>query len=162
MATSMTAVSRMQERVFAYLTDPATHPLVRRIDKHAAQRAVRILSQGQSVVADSVFAATMERAAIRGAARKLSIGFVGLFLVTELATRLNRVGHQEANASDPTPEIAGLHEKYNIGAVDWGIIDAFGTPPADFKAMQNPGRSFWGGSGPIAQNSNVAIPEISQ
>ncbi|HEY3033001.1 MAG TPA: hypothetical protein VGJ68_22885 [Bradyrhizobium sp.] len=82
----------MQERVFACLTDPATHPLVRRIDKHAAQRAVRILSQGQSVVADSVFAGTMERAAIRGAGRKLSIGFVGLFLVAELATRLNRVG----------------------------------------------------------------------
>jgi hypothetical protein len=26
----------VQERVFAYLTDPATHPLVRRIDTHAA------------------------------------------------------------------------------------------------------------------------------
>ncbi|HTE98325.1 MAG TPA: DNA-binding protein, partial [Bradyrhizobium sp.] len=26
----------MQERVFAFLTDPATHPLVHRIDTHAA------------------------------------------------------------------------------------------------------------------------------
>jgi hypothetical protein len=51
----MTADSRMQERVL-YLTDPATHPLVRRIDTHAAQRVVRILSQGRSVVADAVFA----------------------------------------------------------------------------------------------------------
>src|SRR6058998_3750153 len=36
MATSMTADSRMQERVFAYLTDPAAHPLIHRIDTHAA------------------------------------------------------------------------------------------------------------------------------
>src|ERR1700726_2743187 len=28
--------SRMQERVFAFLTDPATHPQVHRIDTHAA------------------------------------------------------------------------------------------------------------------------------
>jgi len=51
---------------------------------------------------------TMQRAAICDAARKLSIGFVGLFLVTDLATRLNRVGRREADASDATPEIAGL------------------------------------------------------
>src|SRR6266404_5908191 len=36
MATSMTADSPMQERVFAYLTDPATHPRAQRIDTHAA------------------------------------------------------------------------------------------------------------------------------
>src|SRR5437899_13101238 len=36
MATSMTVDSRMQERVFAYLTDPAAHPLIHRIDTHAA------------------------------------------------------------------------------------------------------------------------------
>ena len=32
----MTVDSRMQERVFAYLTDPAAHPLIHRIDTHAA------------------------------------------------------------------------------------------------------------------------------
>src|SRR6266700_2467742 len=36
MATSMTADSPMQERVFAFLTDPATHPGVQRIATHAA------------------------------------------------------------------------------------------------------------------------------
>jgi hypothetical protein len=33
---------------------------------------------------------------------------------------------------------------------------------ADFEAMPNPDRSLWDGSKPIAQNSDVAIPEISQ
>ena len=79
---------------------------------------------------------TMQRAAICDAARKLSIGFVGLFLVTDLATRLNRVGHREADASDATPEIAGLQEKYNTGAVDWSVVDASGTPGQTLKQCQ--------------------------
>jgi aminoglycoside phosphotransferase family enzyme len=36
MTTSVTADSHMQESVFAFLTDPATHPNVDRIDTHAA------------------------------------------------------------------------------------------------------------------------------
>src|SRR4030088_3469555 len=36
MTNSTVPYSRMQERVFAFLTDPATHPLVDRIDTHAA------------------------------------------------------------------------------------------------------------------------------
>ena len=44
----MTADSRVQERVFAFLSDPATHPRVHRIDTHAAavflegERALKI------------------------------------------------------------------------------------------------------------------------
>ena len=36
MTTSTVPYSHMQERVFAFLTDPAAHPLVHRIDTHAA------------------------------------------------------------------------------------------------------------------------------
>jgi hypothetical protein len=54
--------------------------------------------------------------------------FVGLFLEADLATRLSRVGRRAGDASDATPEIAGLQEKYEIGAVDWTVIDASGTP----------------------------------
>jgi len=40
---------------------------------------------------------------------------------------LSRVGRRKRDASDATSEIAGLQEKYNIGAVDWAVIDASGT-----------------------------------
>ncbi len=100
------------------------------------RRAVRALSQGHSVVADAVFAHEAERAAIRDAARKLNVRFAGLFLVADLATRLSRVGHREKDASDATPEIAGLQEKYNIGAVDWAIIDASGKPEQTLEQCQ--------------------------
>jgi hypothetical protein len=29
--------------------------------------------------------------------------------------------------ADATPEMAGLQKKYNIGPVDWAVIDASGT-----------------------------------
>jgi aminoglycoside phosphotransferase family enzyme/predicted kinase len=92
------------------------------------QRAILVLSQGHSVVVDAVFARETERRAICDAARRLNVRFVGLFLVTDLATRLSRIGHRKHDASDATPEIAGLQEKYNTGAVDWAVIDASGTP----------------------------------
>jgi predicted kinase len=100
------------------------------------QRAGRVLSQGCSAVVDAVFADASERAAIGDAARKLNVGFAGLFLVADRATRLNRVGHRQHDASDATPEIAGLQEDYDIGAIDWTIIDAMGTPEQTLKNCQ--------------------------
>jgi predicted kinase len=78
-------------------------------------------------VVDAVFAHEAERNAVRDAARKLNVRFAGLFLVTDLATRQSRVGRREKDASDATPDIAGLQENYNIGTVDWAAIDASGT-----------------------------------
>ena len=60
--------------------------------RHSSYNAPRvILFQGHSVVVDAVFAREAERAAIREAARKLNIRFVGFFLQTDLATRQSRV-----------------------------------------------------------------------
>jgi len=101
------------------------------------QRAVRVLVQGHSVMVDAVFAREAERNAIRDAARKLKIRFVGLFLVTDLATRLSRVDRRERDASDATPAIAGLQENYDVGAVDWAIIDASGTPEQSLKQCES-------------------------
>src|SRR5882672_8965737 len=111
------------------------------------QRAVRTLSQGHSVVVDAVFAHEIERAAISAAARDLNIRFVGLFLVTDLATRLDRIGSRKGDASDATAEIAGLQEKYDTGAVDWTIIDASGTSEQTLlrcKSRISQGGQAWG------------------
>jgi len=100
------------------------------------QRASRILSQGHSVVVDAVFASETDRVAIQDAARKLNIRFVGVFLVTDLATRLNRVGRRELDASDATPEIVEIQDKYDTGPIDWTIIDASGTPGQTLEQCQ--------------------------
>jgi uncharacterized protein len=110
--------------------------ITKQIYEILVQRARRILLQGHSVVVDAVFADELERDAIHDAARKLNIRFAGFFLVTDLATRLSRVGSRERDASDATPKIAGLQEKYDIGEVDWVIIDASGTPGQTLKQCQ--------------------------
>jgi predicted kinase len=110
--------------------------ITKQIYEILVQRAQRILLQGHSVVVDAVFADELERDAIHDAARKLNIRFAGFFLVTDLATRLSRVGSRERDASDATPKIAGLQEKYDIGEVDWVIIDASGTPGETLQQCQ--------------------------
>jgi hypothetical protein len=97
------------------------------------QRADRILAQGHSVVVDAVFARQAERGAIQSAARKLKLRFAGLFLTADLATRISRVGRRQRDASDATPEIAELQEKYDLGTLDWAVIDASGTPEQTLK-----------------------------
>ena len=85
---------------------------------------------------DAVFADQTERTAIRDDARKLGVRFVGLYLQTDLATRQRRVGARRRDASDATPEIAALQEKYDIGAVDWTFVDASGTPEQTLRLCQ--------------------------
>jgi aminoglycoside phosphotransferase family enzyme/predicted kinase len=92
------------------------------------QRASRILTQGHAVVVDAVLARETERAAIADVARQLKSRFVGFFLQTDLATRQNRIGHRQHDASDATAEIAGLQEKFDLGAIDWTVVDASGAP----------------------------------
>ncbi|MGA7809830.1 AAA family ATPase [Bradyrhizobium sp.] len=95
-----------------------------------ARRASQVLAQGHSVIVDAVFAREAERAAIRDAARRADTGFVGLFLVADLATRQSRVERRKADASDATPEIAELQETYDAGTIDWEVVSAAGTPEA--------------------------------
>jgi uncharacterized protein len=104
------------------------------------QRALRILSQGHSVVVDAVFAHEAERAAIRDAARKLNISFVGLFLEADLATRQSRVGRRERDASDATPEICRASGEIQYRCDRLGSHRCFGNARAGAKAMSSPYR----------------------
>lgn len=102
----------------------------RRVYDLLTERAVRVLAQGFSVVVDAVFAREDERASVGSLARQMKIAFSGLFLVADLAVRQARIGARQADASDATPKIAELQEQYDIGPLNWAIIDASGTTEA--------------------------------
>ena len=93
-----------------------------------SERAEQILSQGHSVILDAVFATPAERLAVADIARKLNLPFKSLFLVSDLATRMDRVGHRIGDASDATADLVKNQEIYDLGALDWHVINASGTP----------------------------------
>ena len=101
-----------------------------------AQRAARVVTQGHSTIADAVFARENERAALRNIARQSGVRFVGLFLTADLKIRQSRISQRPADASDATAEVARLQEQYDIGNVDWAIIDASGTPEETLRACK--------------------------
>jgi hypothetical protein len=104
-----------------------------KVYQRLAEQAVRILGQGYSVIVDAVFAHEAERTEIRNAARDANSRFTGLFLTADLETRLKRTGQRLNDASDATPEIALRQEAYDLGTVDWAIIDASGAPEQTFR-----------------------------
>ncbi|MBB1091809.1 AAA family ATPase [Rhodopseudomonas palustris] len=96
--------------------------------RNLGERAGHILKQGHSVIVDAVFSKGEERQAIEAIAAQTRSAFAGLFLVADLKTRLDRVGHRVGDASDATPEIVRQQQDYEQGEIGWAAIDASGGP----------------------------------
>jgi predicted kinase len=56
------------------------------------------------------------------------VRFHGLFLTANLDTRKARVASRERDASDADTEIAQIQERYDLGLLDWAVIEASGAP----------------------------------
>jgi uncharacterized protein len=90
--------------------------------------AQHVLAQGCSVVLDAAFLQEAERAVPASLAHKHGAHFVGLFLTANLATRLARIEQRRGDASDATRDVVLMQETFSIGAVNWHMVDASGTP----------------------------------
>ncbi|MBV9532006.1 MAG: AAA family ATPase [Bradyrhizobium sp.] len=101
-----------------------------------ARRGGHVVASGHSAILDAVFAREEERKAVLDVARSYQTRFVGLFLVADLKTRQNRVAERALDASDATAKVARLQEDYNLGTIDWTMIDASGTPEATSRECQ--------------------------
>ena len=104
------------------------------------QKAGGVLSAGHSAIADAVFASPQERHSIKAVADACNAPFVGLFLETDLKTRLDRVGRRVKDASDADAAVAARQESFSVGSLDWIRVDASGDLEATLvKAVKAAG-----------------------
>ena len=94
----------------------------------------RVLTQDCPVVLDAAYLLETERTEIVRLATTCGVRFVGLFLTADLATRLTRIEQRKDDASDATKDVARKQETFEIGTVDWPIVDASGTPEQSLRS----------------------------
>jgi aminoglycoside phosphotransferase family enzyme/predicted kinase len=91
-------------------------------------KAARVARAGHAVIVDAVFARAEERAALETAVAAAGVEFHGLFLVADLATRVERVSARTGDASDADAEVARKQEEFVTGPITWSRVDAAGSP----------------------------------
>lgn len=95
--------------------------------------AQRVVAQGLSVIIDASFMHEEQRKALLHLTREHGISFLGLFLTADLATRLARIAHRRNDPSDATQDVAAKQEATAIGAIDWNVVNASGTPDGTLR-----------------------------
>lgn len=84
------------------------------------------LAEGQTVIADAVFARPEQRDFIAGLARKCGVPFDGLWLEAPPEVMAERVTKRKFNVSDATADIVRQQLVYDLGAIEWTRIDSSG------------------------------------
>jgi len=92
------------------------------------ERARQVVAQGCSVIVDAAFLREDERNQLSAEAARIGADFRPIFLTADLGVRLDRVASRKHDASDATREVAGGQEAYDIGKLDWPLVDASGSP----------------------------------
>ena len=93
-----------------------------------ASKAQRAIAAGHSAIVDAVFARSEERNALPAVAFARGVEFRGIFLIADVATRVDRIGARHGDASDADIAVARAQEGYAVGQNDWLMCDASDTP----------------------------------
>ncbi len=104
------------------------HDVTMRVYHALYDRARQVVAQGFSVILDAAFLRADERDELAAEARDMRAEFRPVFLDAELAVRLARIAGRRRDASDADAQVAAGQDSYDIGRLDWPVIDASGTP----------------------------------
>ena len=107
----------------AYAQDVTAH-----VYRTLAERGAAALAQGFSVVLDAAFLRAAEREPLPSLAGANGATFHGIFLDAALDVRIQRIASRGSDASDATRDVALLQEDFDIGRLDWPVVDASSAP----------------------------------
>lgn len=110
--------------------------------RRLAALAGAVLSTGQPVIADAVFARPAEREAIEAIAQQVGVAFTGLWLSADPAVATERITSRSRNASDATPEVLQAQLGYDLGVLNWTQLDSSG-PKSDTDAAARAALADW-------------------
>jgi predicted kinase len=123
---------------FVNLPETAYVPEVNeRVYRTLTERAGQTIAQGYSVIIDAAFLREAERDELSAEATRIGVDFRPIFLTADRGVRLSRGASRKHDASDATPEIAAAQEDYDIGRLDWPLIDASGSPEQTLARSTN-------------------------
>jgi len=105
-----------------------THEVTARVYRALYDRARQVIAQGFSVILDAAFLRASERDELAAEARDMKAAFRPVFLDADLEVRQKRVAARRHDASDANAQVAAEQDSYDIGRLDWPLIDASATP----------------------------------
>ena len=95
-----------------------------RVYAKCRKRAFLALQGGQSVIVDAVHARAREREALAALAAACGVPFTGLWLEAPAKLLRDRIAARTADVSDATPELVDVQQGYDLGSLDFTLVDA--------------------------------------
>ncbi len=99
-----------------------------RVYRTMLARGDTLLKQGVSVIFDAAFLRWDERALVPAVASARGAHFCGLFLDAPSHIRIQRIASRGPDASDAGRDVALRQDSFDIGVLDWRVVDASGSP----------------------------------
>jgi len=96
----------------------------------------KCLNEGQSVIADAVFARPGERERVAEIARETDVAFQGLWIDVSEQIMIERVTARLNDASDADAEIVRQQQAYELGPMIWDRIDGSGMAEQTLQGAQ--------------------------
>jgi len=110
-----------------------TREMTGRTFRSVYEQTRQALAAGRSVITDTVFARPEQRRAIAAVAADLGVPFDGLWLQAPPDVMAARVSSRSNNASDADTDVLAMQMGYNLGDIDWTVIDSSGARDETLK-----------------------------